>query len=319
MRAVVAGRPYRRLRPSSGPSRRRASRRRRPGRRRARRPLRAVRRSGAHAQSNPLGGGPQSASGAPTSRLCLAAPLLPLHPPALGRDRRAGRAARAPDLQRVASRAASRSRASSRLRSWERVSCAAAVTRGPSRAWMRAFWRLRERRRRGDVEHGLHPRRGDVRVLTTRTGARLVRSSISVHRDGRDRAGSVVRSPSGSHHASNPRNFSPRGRLESPRAGSVRSGTESRWKPQPSTPGRAWPRAGHGSLLLRLRSDEQLLALFRAGNDEAFRRPARPLPPAAVRLRAPDALARARGRTPRTSCRTCSSAPTARCAPMRAR
>ena len=65
--------------------------------------------------------------------------------------------------------------------------------------------------------------------------------------------------------------------------------------------------------LLRLRSDEQLVALFRAGNDEAFR-----VIHDRYRQRlfayARQMLGGSRARTPRTCCRTCSCAPTARCA-----
>ncbi len=70
--------------------------------------------------------------------------------------------------------------------------------------------------------------------------------------------------------------------------------------------------------LLRLRSDDQLVALFRAGNETAF---------GVIHDRyrqrlfayARQMLARDRGRTPRTRCRTSSSARTARCAPTTGR
>ena len=70
-------------------------------------------------------------------------------------------------------------------------------------------------------------------------------------------------------------------------------------------------RVAIGSPLLRLRSDEQLVALFRSGDEEAFR-------VIHDRYRA-RLLAYARqmlscARTPRTCCRRCSSAPTPACA-----
>ena len=58
--------------------------------------------------------------------------LLPVVGRVAVRGRRTSRA--------CARRAAKRSSANSRLRSWERVSWAEAVTRGPSRAVIRAFW-----------------------------------------------------------------------------------------------------------------------------------------------------------------------------------
>ena len=76
-----------------------------------------------------------------------------------------------------------------------------------------------------------------------------------------------------------------------------------------------FPRGGG---LLRLRSDEQLVAAFRSGNDEAFRilhDRYRQRLFAYVR----QMLSPGRARTPRTCCRTSSCARTARCATTTAR
>ncbi len=67
----------------------------------------------------------------------------------------------------AASLSRNRSSASSRFRAWPRASWATAVTCLPWRAARRALLLVGERRRRGDLEHRLHPRGGHVGVLAS--------------------------------------------------------------------------------------------------------------------------------------------------------
>ena len=101
------------------------------------------------------------------------------------------------------------------------------------------------------------------------------------------------------------RNFQPPGELESAErdcSGSL------------STPRAVWSRSHHGP---RSAAAAALRRPARGALPDGLRRCVRghprPLSPAAARLHAPDA-GRRRARTPRTSCRTSSCAPTARCA-----
>ena len=73
------------------------------------------------------------------------------------------------------------------------------------------------------------------------------------------------------------------------------------WKPQHSKHRRALNRISVASPLLRLRSDEQLVALLPRGQRGGLPRHPRPLPPAAVRLHAPDARRLAPGRRGRAA------------------
>ena len=172
------------------------------------------------------------------------------------RPRSAASWARARHLQRAASRSASRSSASSRLRMLgPRVLGDGGHARAQSRRDPRLL-SLGERARRVHVEHRLDPRGGDVGVLTARTGRALVRSSISVsgmatpgrngkvgigHACAQLRATPDVRVGVSSAQPG----VADRGSLRSPRTSAPVGGSRS-------------------ASLLRLRSDEQLLALFRA-------------------------------------------------------
>ena len=208
---------------------------------------------------------------------------------------------------------ASRSSASSRLRCWERVSCADAVTRGPSLDEIRARCSSRERLAGRDVERRLHARGGDVGVLTSRPGraarceARF-RSAVEPNRAGcggarpcADKLGRAI------FVTSDARTVRVAGTDRSDWSPSRRGSlSTSRTELDPGSARRAAAAAA-----LRRAAARAVPRRQRGG----VRRDPRPLPAAAVRLRAPDALPRlAPGRRGR-ACRTCSCAPTARCAP----
>ena len=215
-----------------------------------------------------------------------------------------------------ASRCASRSSASSRLRTCERASCATAVTRGPSFALIRAFWASLSASRRATSK--MASIRDAVTLACWPPGPdeREARTSISesgTASPSRMRRESVT---GGGRLTPIEQNFPHPVQLQSP----------GRQRQEPQLMEASAIHAPAALSRFPLGGAAAAAALRRAAARAVPRRQRRGVPASCTTATASGCsptCARccppARARTPRTCCRTCSCAPTARCATTRAR